>query len=82
MYDDFDREDFDNEAGETEALNEEDVVDGLRALLRGEPLENTLLESVTHTVTFSEGGYLTWDKGFALHMADGSVFQVTVKQEC
>lgn len=64
-----------------EELTEEEVVDGLRALLMGEALENTSLDSCAHTCSYEEGGYMTYDKGFAIHMADGSVFQVTVKQE-
>ena len=66
---------------EEESLTEEEVVDGLRALLMGESLDCTSLEDNAFTRTYEEGGYLTYDKGFTIHMADGSVFQVTVKQE-
>ena len=62
-------------------LTEDEVVDGLRALLMGEELECTSLDSCTHTCTYEEGGYMTYDKGFTIHMADGSVYQITVKQE-
>ncbi len=72
---------YDEDYEGTEELTEEEVVDGLRALLTGEALENTSLDSCTHTCTYEEGGYMTYDKGFTIHMADGSVFQVTVKQE-
>ena len=66
---------------EEESLTEEEVVDGLRALLMGESLDCTSLEDNAFTRTYEEGGYMTYDKGFTIHMADGSVFQVTVKQE-
>ena len=54
-----------------ERITETEVVDGLRALLYGESLEDTLLD----------GGYLTHDEGFVIRTPDGSVFQITVKQE-
>ena len=53
-----------------ERITEIEVVDGLRALLYGESLEDTLLDG-SRTETYSDGGYLTY----------GSVFQITVKQE-
>ena len=65
---------------EREPLTEDEVVDGLRALLMGESLDCTLLDN-TDTATYEEGGYLTYDKGFTIRTADGSVFQITVKQE-
>ena len=71
---------YDNYDEENERLTEEEVVDGLRALLQGEDLDDTLLEG-SFTRTYEDGGYLTYDKGFTLHTADGSVFQITVKQE-
>ena len=61
-------------------LTEEEVIDGLQALLCGEDIEDTLLGDCW-TRTFAEGGYLTYDNGFTIHTADGSVFQITVKQE-
>ena len=79
MYEDYETEDFKIE--EAEGLTESEVVDGLRALLMGESLEDTLLDSCTHTRTYEEGGYMTNNQGFTIHMADGSVFQITVKQE-
>ncbi len=78
MYEeDYENEDYE----ETEELTEDEVVDGLRALLMGESLDCTALDSCTSTTTFAEGGYLTYNKGFVIHMADGSAFQVTVMQE-
>ena len=72
---------YEEDYEETEELTEDEVVDGLRALLMGEELECTSLDSCTHTCTYEEGGYMTYDKGFTIHMADGSVYQITVKQE-
>ena len=65
---------------EEEIVTEEEVVDGLRALLMGESLDCTLLGNA-NTATYEEGGYLTYDKGFTIRTVDGSVFQITVKQE-
>ena len=79
---DEDELDWDEDSHEEEeSLTEDEVVDGLRALLMGESLDCTSLEDNAFTRTYEEGGYLTYDKGFTIHMADGSVFQVTVKQE-
>ncbi len=63
-----------------ERITETEVVDGLRALLYGESLEDTLLDG-SRTKTYSDGGYLTYDEGFVIRTTDGSVFQITVKQE-
>lgn len=52
----------------------------MRALLYGESLEDTLLDG-SRTETYSDGGYLTHDEGFVIRTPDGSVFQITVKQE-
>ena len=76
--DSFEIEEDDYE--ENEPVTEDEVVDGLRALLMGESLDCTLLDN-TDTATYEEGGYLTYDKGFTIRTADGSVFQITVKQE-
>ncbi len=65
---------------ENRCLTEEEVVDSLRGLLNGEALEDTLLDN-TRTCTYQEGGYMTYDNGFVIHLPDGSVFQITVKQE-
>ena len=46
-----------------ERITETEVVDGLRALLYGESLEDTLLDG-SRTETYSDGGYLTHDEGF------------------
>ena len=75
--DEYDEED---DYEENEPVTEDEVVDGLRALLMGESLDCTLLDN-TDTATYEEGGYLTYDKGFTIRTADGSVFQITVKQE-
>ena len=72
-------EDLDEDL-EREPLTEDEVVDGLRALLMGDSLDCTLLDNAD-TATYEEGGYLTYDKGFTIRTADGSVFQITVKQE-
>jgi hypothetical protein len=63
-----------------ERITETEVVDGLRALLYGESIEDTLLDG-SRTETFRDGGYLTYDEGFVIHTPGGSVFQITVKQE-
>jgi len=63
-----------------EHITESEVVDSLRALLYGESIEDTLLDG-SRTETYSDGGYLTYDEGFVIHTPDGSVFQITVKQE-
>jgi len=73
-------EDVDECCQEDEGLTEEEVVDGLRALLMGESLDCTMLDSSTRTVTYEEGGYFTRDQGFAIHMANGQVFTITVKE--
>ncbi len=63
-----------------EHITESEVVDSLRALLYGESIEDTLLDG-SRTETYSDGGYLTYDEGFVIRTPDGSVFQITVKQE-
>lgn len=63
-----------------EHITESEVVDGLRALLCGESLEDTLLDG-SRTATYADAGYLTYDEGFIIRTPDGSVFQITVKQE-
>lgn len=63
-----------------ERITETKVVDSLRALLYGESFEDTLLDG-SRTETYSDGGYLTYDEGFVIRITDGSVFQITVKQE-
>ena len=60
-------------------LTERDIIDGLRAFLWGENIEDTMLEG-SDTSTFEDGGYLTYDEGFILDI-DGHRFQITVKQE-
>ena len=78
MYEeDYENEDYE----ETEELTEDEVVDGLRALLMGESLDCTALDSCTSTTTFAEGGYLTYDRGFVIETLDGHRFQITVRQE-
>ena len=63
-----------------ERITETEVVESLRALLWGEELENTMLDDC-RTATYEEGGYMTYDEGFTIRTPDGSVFQITVKQE-
>ena len=63
-----------------ERITETEVVDGLRALLYGESLEDTLLDG-SRTETYSDGGYPTYEEGFVIRTPEGSVFQITVKQE-
>lgn len=63
-----------------EHITESEVVDSLRALFYGESIEDTLLDG-SRTETYSDGGYLTYDEGFIIRTPDGSVFQITVKQE-
>ena len=78
-YEEDYEEDLDEDL-EREPLTEDEVVDGLRALLMGDSLDCTLLDNAD-TATYEQGGYLTYDKGFTIRTADGSVFQITVKQE-
>ncbi|MBR2790677.1 MAG: hypothetical protein IKD70_08740 [Eggerthellaceae bacterium] len=66
---------------EAEELTEEEVVDGLRALLMGDSLDCTMLDNC-NTRTYVDGGYLTYDQGFVIETPDGHRFQITVKQEC
>ena len=67
---------YENEDGITES----EVVESLRALLCGEPLEDTPLDGC-RTKTYADAGYLTRDEGFVIRTPDGSVFQITVRQE-
>jgi len=64
---------------DTDILSEEEVVSNLIALLQGEAIEDTLLDG-SRTITFADGGYLTRDEGFVLYTADGSKFQIAVRQ--
>ena len=76
MYEDMYEEDYE----ENEELTEEEVVDGLRALLMGDSLDCTMLDNCS-TRTYGDGGYLTYDQGFGIDTPDGHRFQITVKQE-
>ncbi len=71
---------YEEDYEETEELTEEEVVDGLRALLMGDSLDCTMLDNC-NTRTYEDGGYLTYDKGFVIDTPDGHRFQITVKQE-
>ena len=72
---------YEEDYEETEELTEEEVVDGLRALLMGDSLDCTMLDNCS-TRTYEDGGYLTYDQGFIIETPDGHRFQITVKQEC
>ena len=72
---------YEEDYEETEELTEEEVVDGLRALLMGDSLDCTMLDNCS-TRTYEDGGYLTYDQGFVIDTPDGHRFQITVKQEC
>ena len=74
-------EDDDGWDDEPEPLTEEEVVDGLRALLAGDSLDCTMLDNC-RTRTYADGGYMTYDQGFVIETPDGHRFQITVKQEC
>ena len=63
-----------------ERITETEVVDSLRALLYGEAIEATLQDG-SHTEPIRDGGYLTYAEGLVIRTPDGSVFQITVKQE-
>ena len=54
----------------------------LRDLLTGCPIEDTDLgeDGVSEIRTYEEGGYLTYDRGLVLTTADGSEFQITIRQ--
>ena len=69
-------------------MNDYTLECALRELLLGTPIEDTELadedgegSGIREVCTYAEGGYLTYDKGFTIRTADGSVFQITVKQE-
>ena len=50
-------------------------------LLEGAPIDETdLADSVREVISYDEGGYLTYDKGLVLTTADGSEFQITIRQ--
>lgn len=78
----IEEEDDEEEPAEEEPdeLTEEEVVDGLRALLMGESLDCTSLDSNVRTSTYQEAGYFTRDAGFEIRMANGQCFTITVKE--
>ena len=62
-------------------MNEYTLESALRDLLCGEALEDTALgEPCPEVCTYEEGGYLTYDRGLVFRTADGSEFQLTIKQ--
>ena len=62
-------------------MNEYTLESALRDLLLGEEIGDTALgEPAVDVCTYEEGGYLTYDRGLVFRTADGSEFQLTIKQ--
>lgn len=62
-------------------MNEYTIQEAIRALLQGENIEDTdLSEGVWDIQSYEDGGYLTYDSGLVFRTADGSEFQLTIKQ--
>ena len=64
-YEESYEEDYEEETGE---LTEEEVVDGLRALLMGDNLDCTMLDNC-NTRTYEDGGYLTFSTDVGMEAA-------------
>ena len=60
-------------------LTETEVAESITALLYGERLASTMLDH-TDVRTFRDAGLLTNDEGLVLYTADGSEFQLTIRQ--
>ena len=67
------------ERDEEERLTEAEVAESITALLFGESLGNTMLDH-TSVRSFRDAGLMTSDEGLVLYTADGSEFQLTIKQ--
>lgn len=62
-------------------MNEKVIREALEMLLIGElSLEDTALDEARSILPFGEAGVLTRDEGLVLKMADGTEFQITVRQ--
>ena len=60
-------------------MTEQEIRDALEALIFGEPIENTLLES-SSCRSFKDAGILTYNEGLVISNEDGTEFQVTIVQ--
>lgn len=62
-------------------MDEYTIQEAIRELLGGADIEDTeLCEGITDIRSYEEGGYLTYDKGLVFSTADGSEFQLTIRQ--
>ena len=68
-------------------MTEFEIETALQELLLGTPIEDTELADedgegpgIREVCTYAEGGYLTFDRGLVFRTADGSEFQLTIKQ--
>jgi len=62
-----------------------EIETALHELLLGTPIEDTCLcaedgSGIREVCTYADGGYLTYDRGLVFRTADGSEFQLTIKQ--
>lgn len=62
-------------------MNEKVIREALEMLLTGElSLEDTALDEARSILSFEDAGVLTSDEGLVLKMADGTEFQITIRQ--
>ena len=62
-------------------MNEQVIMEALQLLLvERYEVSDTALDEVERCSSFSEAGLLTNDEGLVLRMADGSEFQITIRQ--
>ena len=63
-------------------MNDYTIESILRDLLTGCPIEDTELgeDGINDITTYEDGGYLTYDRGLVITTADGSEFQITIRQ--
>ena len=62
-------------------MNEKVIREALEMLLAGElSLEDTDLDEARSILSFEDAGVLTSDEGLVLKMANGTEFQITIRQ--
>ena len=62
-------------------MNKQVIREALEMLLIGElSLEDTALDDARSILPFEDAGVLTNDEGLVLKMADGTEFQITIRQ--
>jgi hypothetical protein len=63
-------------------MDEKMILDALLGLVTWEyeTAADTALAELRQAITFSDAGLLTYDRGLVLRMADGTEFQLTVRQ--